>query len=601
MQALLPFTPKRSCKWLEISLLLIILGCFLYMLCPWRIWGHFLFAGYTEIMFYSIFFLSSLLICIFSIRIFIYKKVVFSLNFPDLLFSIIFIILFLYAAFSSVNPEIIAGWISYVLLYTLIRNVKRKYHIYLLYVFPLAALFQLFYGIEVQTNYFLPGKGLELICGTFSNTAIWAQFLSVTILIAGGMLIYHSSAVSSLFWGTYLLFSSFLLITADSRAAWLSVLAGLSFLLWQKFHPVVYKLYRKKITIITIIIVATVLGIISFRNLYHYKPDSANGRLLIWQVTGKMMQDRPILGFGTDGFRKNYMLYQGEYFKANNNSKYKMLANNNPFAFNEFLDIGVEYGLPGICLAIVFLLSFFRKTHTVTSDRYAWITPLARSCILSFIIFGFFSYPLSVWQLTVVFIFFTALAASAYLPCLYLRKVKWIPFCLIVANLLLFHTFLFPYSKAFRQWNNILTANISTDSALYTLNEVRPILEQHPSFLLNYGIRLNRAEKYKEAIDILSETCTHYPTYLGYIELGKSFEKTGKYHEAEEKWTQASWMVPHKFTPLYLQMQMNLSIGELNKAFSLSDSILNKEIKLYSPDLNKILRQTKQIKSIKQK
>ena len=109
------------------------------------------------------------------------------------------------------------------------------------------------------------------------------------------------------------------------------------------------------------------------------------------------------------------------------------------------------------------------------------------------------------------------------------------------------------------------------------------------------------AEKYEEAIPILSASCSNYPTYLGYIELGKSFEKTGKYQEAETYWTWASWMVPHKFTPLYLQMQMNLSTGKLNNAYHLSDSILHKEIKLYSPGLNKILREAKQVKSIKQK
>lgn len=593
------FTPTRRRKWLEIFSLLLISGCFLYMLCPWRIWGHLLFAGYIESIFYSVFILSALLICILSVKIFIYKKTKFTLGLPDILFSVIFIILFLFALFSSVNTEIVIGWISYILLYALVRNVKRKYQIYILYVFPLAMFIQFFYGIKVQTDYFMPGKGLELVCGTFSNTGIWAQFISITILIAVGMLIYRYSAVASLFWGIYLLSASALLIVADSRAAWLSTLAGVSFLLWQKFYKLIHNLSKKKIAIITIVV--TISGIIIFQNLYRYKADSANGRLLIWQVTGKMIRDKPIFGFGADGFRKNYMTYQGEYFKASNNSKYKMLANNNLFSFNEFLNIGVEYGVAGLCFAIVFILSLFRKADTISPDRYTPATIIARSCIFSFIVFGVFSYPLSIWQLTIVFIFFTALAASASLPRLHLKRSRSIPFILIVANFILFHSCLLPYSKAFRQWNNALSADIPADSTLYILHKIRPVLERHPSFLLNYGIHLNRAEKYEEAIPILSASCSNYPTYLGYIELGKSFEKTGKYQEAETYWTWASWMVPHKFTPLYLQMQMNLSTGKLNNAYHLSDSILHKEIKLYSPGLNKILREAKQVKSIKQK
>lgn len=594
------FTLTKRGKWLEFLLLLLISGCFLYMLCPWRIWGHLLFAGYTEIIFYSIFILSTLLICTLSLNIFIYKKTEFIFSASDILFSVIFIILFLFALFSSVNTEIVIGWISYISLYALVRNVKRKYHIYILYVFPLAVLFQLFYGIKVQTNYFMPGKGLELVCGTFSNTGIWAEFVGLSILIAVGMLIYRRSVFTSLFWGIYFLPANALLIIADSRAAWLSTLAGVSFLLWQKFHKLTYTLHKKKIVITTIFM--TIAGIILFQNLYRYKSDSANGRLLIWQVTGKMIRDKPIFGFGTDGFRKNYMSYQGEHFKANNNSQYKMLANNNLFSFNEFLNIGVEYGIVGICFAAIFILSLFKKTHPIIPDKYTPVTIIAKSCIFSFIVFGLFSYPLSVWPLTLVFIFFTALAASvSQPPHFHLKKIKSIPFILIAANFILFYSFLFPYSKAFRQWNKILSANIPTDSTLHMLNKIQPTLEQHPSFLLNYGIRLNRAGKYREAIPILSASCSSYPSYLGYIELGKSFEKIGEYQKAEQNWTWATWMVPHKFTPLYLQMQMNLSIGKLNNAYNLSDSILHKEIKLYSPGLNKILREAKQVNSIKQK
>lgn len=606
MKSIVPFqvtilSPNqiKSHKRLEISLLWFALGCFLYMLSPWRIWGHFLFAGYTEIIFHSILLLSLALICFFSIKLFIDKKTEVKLNVPDILFSIIFIILFLTAIFSPVNPEIITSWISCVLLYILIRSVKRKYHIYLLYVFPVAAFFQLLYGIKIQTDFFLPGKGLELVCGTFSNTAIWAQFLSVSILIACGVLIFRRSARSYLFGGALVLLLSPLLIIADSRAAWLSTSAGLFFMLWHKYYRLVNKIRRKKIVFISLTLVIIAFSCTTFRYLYQYKTDSAKGRLLIWQVTGKMIQDKPIFGFGTDGFRKNYMMYQGEYFKANNRPNYKMLANNNPFAFNEFLKIGVEYGIIGLCLSVIFLLSLFRKTDFIISGRNKLSITIARSCIISFIVFSFFSYPLSVWQLSIVFISFSALAASAYAPRTHFRKLKLIPIFLITVILLLFYTFLFPYSKAFRQWNEVLVADIPSDSTLHVLNKVRPLLEQHPSFLLNYGIRLNRAGKYEEAISILSESCKYYPTYLGYIELGKSFEKIGNYSKAEKKWTLASWMVPHKFTPLYLQMQMNFSIGELQKAYILTDSILDKEIKLYSPALNKILREAKQIKAIK--
>lgn len=49
-----------------------------------------------------------------------------------------------------------------------------------------------------------------------------------------------------------------------------------------------------------------VLGIITALILSHFfKKDSADGRLLIWKCTWEMIKDKPILGFGTGGFRAN--------------------------------------------------------------------------------------------------------------------------------------------------------------------------------------------------------------------------------------------------------------------------------------------------------
>ncbi|WP_300852089.1 O-antigen ligase family protein, partial [uncultured Bacteroides sp.] len=81
-----------------------------------------------------------------------------------------------------------------------------------------------------------------------------------------------------------------------------------------------------------------------FRSLYLHKKDSGNGRLLIWRVSCEMIKDAPLWGHGVDGFQKNYMLYQASFFNKYPTHKWRMLADDNSFAFNEYIKFVVEHG-----------------------------------------------------------------------------------------------------------------------------------------------------------------------------------------------------------------------------------------------------------------
>ena len=93
--------------------------------------------------------------------------------------------------------------------------------------------------------------------------------------------------------------------------------------------------------------------------LYNYKKDSANGRLLVWTVSANIFQDYPLFGTGTGGFQANYMNYQADYFRANPEFKYKMLVDENCYAFNEPIRCGVEYGIVGLFMMGAMLYAVF--------------------------------------------------------------------------------------------------------------------------------------------------------------------------------------------------------------------------------------------------
>lgn len=96
---------------------------------------------------------------------------------------------------------------------------------------------------------------------------------------------------------------------------------------------------------------------------------------------------------------------------------------------------------------------------------------------------------------------------------------------------------------------------------------------------------LNLSGHTEKALSIAEKTVRQYPSYVSYIELGKSYRAAGRYDKAESAWITAGFMVPHKFTPLYLRAKMYYENGEIEKARDLAAIILHKEIKVHTPEL----------------
>ena len=117
--------------------------------------------------------------------------------------------------------------------------------------------------------------------------------------------------------------------------------------------------------------------------LYHYKQDSADGRLLIWRCTWSVIRESPWIGHGIGGFQARYMDAQADYFKAHPESPYVMLADNTQAPFNEYLGLLTEFGFVGgivLLVGVVLLLQAWRK-HPYGSSRVAML------CLLSIAVF----------------------------------------------------------------------------------------------------------------------------------------------------------------------------------------------------------------------
>ena len=88
--------------------------------------------------------------------------------------------------------------------------------------------------------------------------------------------------------------------------------------------------------------------------LFQLKAASANGRLLMWKISCLAIAESPVVGHGADGFVSSYGRAQEEYFANGEYSETEELVAGSPeYAFNEYLQVAVEYGIPFLFVVLL--------------------------------------------------------------------------------------------------------------------------------------------------------------------------------------------------------------------------------------------------------
>ena len=509
----------------------------------------------------------------------------------DILCLVYFIynLLWLLVTSKTKNIETIYLFFFLAMLYINIRNISSIYYKYILYSFPFIVISHFIYYICWENPYYFLYERKGVFTGFLHNSGLWGEFVAMTLICNIGLIHLNKKSKKT---STLLIFVSFIvsfmLYESDSRASWLSFAIGiLTF-----FSPLIIKHLPKSIIIRTgslLILICLCTYLIS--GLYSYKKDSADGRILIWKISLEMVKDKPILGYGFDGFRKNYMNYQAAYLQEKQLPEtINNLADDNHHAFNEFLRIIIEQGIIGVIILFIFL-----TTIGYTIYKYKlYIDTVSRtiiSCLTALLFFSFFSYPLSTFHINALIVILLAgLACSSQDTPIWKLQIRSIS--LIIPYSIIFFissVYLFSYSKANSDWLNTLKGVYTNDNIL---EEARKKLSGNPYFLSTYGKYLNKKKRYSKAASILSQSIKEYPSYYTVMELGISYKAKKKYTEAMHCFYKAMHMIPHKIKPLYFMMELYYDQKDYKSAIQLSNRILCKQPKIRSSELNIILKRT---------
>ena len=509
----------------------------------------------------------------------------------DILCLVYFIynLLWLLVTSKTKNIETIYLFFFLAMLYINIRNISSIYYKYILYSFPFIVISHFIYYICWENPYYFLYEHKGVFTGFLHNSGLWGEFVAMTLICNIGLIHLNKKSKKT---STLLIFVSFIvsfmLYESDSRASWLSFAIGiLTF-----FSPLIIKHLPKSIIIRTgslLILICLCTYLIS--GLYSYKKDSADGRILIWKISLEMVKDNPILAYGFDGFRKNYMNYQAAYLQEKQLPEtINNLADDNHHAFNEFLRIIIEQGIIGVIILFIFL-----TTIGYTIYKYKlYIDTVSRtiiSCLTALLFFSFFSYPLSTFHINALIVILLAgLACSSQDTPIWKLQIRSIS--LIIPYSIIFFissVYLFSYSKANSDWLNTLKGVYTNDNIL---EEARKKLSGNPYFLSTYGKYLNKKKRYSKAASILSQSIKEYPSYYTVMELGISYKAQKKYTEAMHCFYKAMHMIPHKIKPLYFMMELYYDQKDYKSAIQLSNRILCKQPKIRSSELNIILKRT---------
>lgn len=320
--------------------------------------------------------------------------------------------------------------------------------------------------------------------------------------------------------------------------------------------------------------------------LYFLKKDSADGRVLIWKCTCNMIAQKPILGYGADGFRKYYMNFQEQYFAENPDSIYANLADNIVHPFNEYLQIIVNYGFVGfgiLIILIIFLIHMSRQDAAAASfDSVLSLTGIG--------VFALFSYPFSyaVCRFLIIYNVIGITCLWKRVPCnITPRHILVLCFAMLAVGLACRQS-LATKRAAYETWHRLNQQFFDNNSDKQEAHEAGDILND-AEYWYELAARFCFLKMYEDCLSAASRSEDLNNNSDVQILKGICMAELGEQGLAERHYRSAHNMCPKLIKPLYLMVKLYEQAGDTAKAKSMALQVLDKKekVKSFETDLMK--------------
>lgn len=369
---------------------------------------------------------------------------------------------------------------------------------------------------------------------------------------------------------------------AMSRSAWLAIIAGVAVVLVVRHklsNKAISFFHRNKKQSVLMLIGAIGIAIVFFAGIYNLKRESADGRLFLWQISVRALSKVPVFGAGLGNFAGVYGEEQYRYFSQGIDQETIMKAGSPVYAFNEFIQIGVEQGLIGLalflCVVIIAIRSCIKDKGKIG----------VLGAIVAILVFSFTSYPFSILPICIFFIALIALANNDQKKSK-TRKIFLVIFLItiFVFNLRFLHTTT-SLKNAYAAWGRLSLINVSkgiNEHICGNYADIENWLLRYPGYLYSYGNALSKIENYRQSNELLHKGLSISCDPKFCILIGSNYQMMGQFDKAEAYYIRAYYTLPNRLYPLYLLTKLYHETGQEDKARTMAKKLLAQKPKVMS-------------------
>lgn len=423
--------------------------------------------------------------------------------------------------------------------------MKRKFQdimcTLLSWSFIVAGIVEAVWGLSQVYGYAPSNHSLYSLTGSFYNPGPYSGFIAMCLPIA----LYEWLRREGI--GKYIaLFSLVLMIvilpSGMSRSAWIAVtVSSIYVVVMHHRYPFRTCLHRYW----KIFLVGGFLLVILGCGAYHWKKDSADGRLLMWKVATHAVMERPWSGYGWNYVAGAYGDAQERYFASGMATEQeKYVAGAPEYVFNEYLQVAMAWGVPVLCVILLTVVSCFYMGHR---NRQLGIC----GALVSLGVFAFSSYPFQFIEFMIAFV------------------------CLLVACLMSCH----------KIWVQLLAFVMGIGLGLYLYNIQQDGGNRKAHVMFERAYDLHKAGNWNASSEILKETMRISSDAMILNIIGKNCQALGKYKEAEKWFLSSTHRLPNRIYPYYLLTKLYAEVPEIfpkEKLEWAAKMVLEKEPKVQS-------------------
>ena len=506
----------------------------------------------------------------------------------------------------SLNPEpeklIFTGQL--VILWFLLRYILtayREFNFFFLFVGMLTGLVEAVWGMQQLHGYAYSNHSLFRLTGSFFNPGPYCGYLAVILPVCLWTALRFQKGMHYFGWicvGAILI----VLPAGMSRSAWMAAVVACGWVYWterigwEKTKAVCRR--YKNATIPFIAIVAILVGC-TIAGVYGMKQDSADGRLLMWKVTVKAIAGQPLAGTGLGGFPAAYAEAQGEYFATGTaTGQEKQVAGCPEYAFNEYLQIGLEQGIGGLIVFVLWLGSM--GYYGIRNRQHG-----AVGGVLALAVFAVSSYPLQLPSFWMILVFLgaicvtkdgtqarsSALSVSSAYPITIISLLSLASVCLFILQK--------GQYEVYKRWGRMQTVynNKAYESVSEDYKDLHDKLKHKPEFLFEEAQCLSKTGRYAEAIRVLERAKRLSGDPMIRYMIAKNRQATGDYREAERELLHAIGILPERLYPYYLlaKLYAEPAFYQADKFRAAAGAVLTKEPKVESSAIREMRTEIKKI------